>query len=101
MRQLFLAGALTACAAMFSGCGVVFVARSASYAPTYCSDCHYTPSAWGGYSSCNRYEIRVTRNGYYYRPRRHHGHVEYRFVEFRQTGERAHGDSKQEGKSRR
>lgn len=106
MKRLILAGALAVGSLMSSGCGFVFVARGASYpaarvAPAHCSDCYHVPMGRAAYARCGHYDIRVVRDGYYYRPRHHRGHAEYRFVKFAQAGKHAHGDKGNERHSRR
>jgi hypothetical protein len=83
MKRAILAGLILAGTTIFSGCGLLFVARSQAYGyhsnPTYCYDCHNL-SAGVVYSSCNHYEIKVAQGGYYYRPYGHSQHEEFRFA---------------------
>lgn len=101
MKRLLLAGAIAACAMIFTGCGFVFAARTATYTPAPCYDCRYVPVGRAAYARCGHYEIRVVRDGYYYRPSRHHGHAEYTFVKFESTGKHAHNEIRHERRSGR
>ncbi len=99
MRRLMLGIALAAGTLLFSGCGLLFVARSQPYAyhssPAYCYDCHSWPSGVA-YSQCGRYEIRVVSGGYYYRPLVHGRHEEFRYARFHESNHRADNHQKSE-----